>query len=71
MQKKRLECVKFGLACKKIRESKGLSQEKVAELARYHRTYYSGIERGERNLSLIAIHRVAKALGVPPAKLVE
>jgi transcriptional regulator with XRE-family HTH domain len=52
-----------------IRERKGISQEKLAALAGLHRTYVSSVERGERNISLLNIERLAIALSVPLAKL--
>ena len=48
---------------------KGISQEKLAELAGVHRTFVSSVERGERNISLANIVRLARALEVAPAKL--
>ena len=45
-------------------KSRGLSQEKLAELANLHRTYISGIEGGERNVSLINIEKIAEALKI-------
>ena len=54
-----------------IREARGYSQERLAELARLHRTYVGGIERGERNVSLINIWRLAEALDVNPAAFFE
>ena len=47
----------------------GLSQEALAEKADLHWTYIGGIERGERNVSLINIVRIARALDVTPARL--
>ncbi|MGZ3100515.1 helix-turn-helix domain-containing protein [Streptomyces sp. H72] len=54
---------------RELREAKGLSQEGLAELAVLHRTYVGSVERGERNISLVNIHRLARALGVAPAEL--
>ncbi len=45
----------FGENIKKVREKKGLSQEELANIAGFDRTYISLIERGKRNLSLMNI----------------
>jgi transcriptional regulator with XRE-family HTH domain len=55
---------KFGNKLQEIRKQKGLSQEKLAFKSGLHRTYISDIERGARNLSLINIEKIAKALGI-------
>jgi transcriptional regulator with XRE-family HTH domain len=60
---------RFGKRVRELRERLGISQEGLAERCGLHRTYVGGIERGERNPSLINIGRIADALGVPPAKL--
>ncbi|MDR4887967.1 helix-turn-helix transcriptional regulator [Fredinandcohnia sp. QZ13] len=60
----KLITTKFGLTVKKIRTSKGISQEKFAEIAGLHRTYISEVERGTRNVSLINIVRIAEALEI-------
>lgn len=57
--------VRFGKNLRKLREKAGVSQEKLAALAGLHRTYVSSIERGERNISLLNIEKLAIALCVP------
>lgn len=59
----------FGENLRLIRANRGISQEKLAELAGLHRTYVSSAERGERNVSLETIEKLAKALGVSMATL--
>ena len=61
----------FGFSVKKQRAAKGLSQETLAEKADLDRTYLSDVERGTRNLGVKNVVRIAKALGVTPAKLME
>lgn len=58
-----------GLNIRKIREDKGLSQEKLAALADLHRTYIGQIERGEKNLGLRNLEKIAKALHVKITEL--
>ncbi len=55
---------KFGNKLKELRKQKNLSQEKLAFKSGLHRTYISDIERGARNLSLVNIEKIAKALGI-------
>ena len=55
---------KLGLKIKELRKSKGLSQEKLANLAEIDRTYLPTIEKGERNVSIEVIEKLAKALEV-------
>ena len=62
--------VAFGLRLKKHRLDKNLSQEELAALCELHRTYISSAERGERNISLINIYKIASALKISPMKLV-
>lgn len=61
----------FGTRVRLMREQKGLSQEGLALLCDLDRTYIGGVERGERNISLINIHKIARALGVSPKELME
>jgi transcriptional regulator with XRE-family HTH domain len=54
--------IRFGRAIRRIREEQEINQEEAAERCGLHRTYYSGIERGVRNVSLLNIEKVAKGL---------
>jgi transcriptional regulator with XRE-family HTH domain len=54
--------IRFGRAIRRIREEQQINQEEAAERCGLHRTYYSGIERGVRNVSLLNIEKVAKGL---------
>jgi transcriptional regulator with XRE-family HTH domain len=57
--------VRFGERLREIRRKKVVSQEALAEQAGLHRTYVSSIERGERNISIVNIAKLAEALEVP------
>jgi transcriptional regulator with XRE-family HTH domain len=61
----------FGNRVRQLRLKRRLSQEKLAELADLHRNYVGGIERGERNVGLLNIVKLARALAVKPASLME
>ncbi|MGC2659494.1 MAG: helix-turn-helix transcriptional regulator [Bryobacteraceae bacterium] len=54
--------IRFGRAIRRIREEQEINQEEAADRCGLHRTYYSGIERGVRNVSLVNIEKVAKGL---------
>lgn len=56
---------RVGHRVKQLRAKKGLSQEALADAVGVDRTYMSGIERGIRNLSLLKLRDVARALSVP------
>jgi transcriptional regulator with XRE-family HTH domain len=55
---------KFGIKLRQLRLERALSQEKLAHLAEIDRTYLPGIEKGERNVSLSVIEKLAKALKI-------
>jgi transcriptional regulator with XRE-family HTH domain len=53
------------------RQARGLSQEAFADLVGVHRTYMGGLERGERNLTLKSVERIATKLGMKPLELLR
>lgn len=59
----------FGNRIRQLRQARGLSQEKLAELTGFHRTYIGMIERGERNLSLSNIGVFATVFEISIADL--
>ena len=61
----------FGDRVRKLRRKNNWSQEELAKRAGLHRTYIGSIERSERNVSLINIERIAKALKVNITDLIE
>jgi transcriptional regulator with XRE-family HTH domain len=60
---------RFGMRVRRLRQMARLSQEELASKIGIHRTYIGGIERGERNLGLMNILRIADALEISPASL--
>lgn len=62
---------RFGKRVKELRQSKKLSQEKLANLAEVDRTYLPEVERGERNISLVVAEKIAHALGTKLATLID
>ena len=61
----------FSHNVRKVRIAKGLSQEDLAELANLHRNYVGGVERGERNISVDNMEKIAKALATTIPKLLQ
>src|SRR5262245_38684763 len=59
---------RFGDRLRAVRTRKKLSQERLAEIAGLHRTYVSLIERGERNVTLTTVEKLARALGAEMAE---
>jgi ribosome-binding protein aMBF1 (putative translation factor) len=54
----------FGERIRELRKAKGISQEELADKASLHRTYIGMIERGEKNISIINIEKIAKSLDI-------
>ncbi|MFH1141087.1 MAG: helix-turn-helix transcriptional regulator [Chloroflexota bacterium] len=65
------ELRRFGENVRRNRVKEGLSQEALADLSGLHRTYIGGVERGERNISLVNIVRIARALNMALADLLQ
>ena len=63
--------VKLGVAIRKARKKLGLSQEALAIDAGLDRSYMGGIERGEHNISVVNVQKIANALGLRISKLFE
>ena len=54
---------------RRLRQERNYSQEELAEICGYHRTYIGSIERGERNITLSTLEALSEALGVSPTML--
>lgn len=61
--------VRFGKALRQRRNKLGVSQEAFADMCELDRTYVGGIERGERNVALVNIEKIAKTLRVSISEL--
>lgn len=62
---------RVGKNLRSYREARGLSQETFADKLGFHRTYVGGLERGERNLTLKALERIAARLDLDPLALLS
>lgn len=62
--------VAFGRSIREARKERGISQEELAHRSGVDRSYMSSIERGEQNVGLMSMSRVAAALGVTLSELV-
>ena len=61
--------VRFGKTLRKLRKKQGVSQEAFTDKCDLHRTYISDIERGERNVSLENIEKIAQVLNIQMSEL--
>ena len=71
MSRKRNVRQVFGHNLRKHREALGISQEDLAEKADLHRTYIGSVERGERNVSIDNMERLARAVGTTIEELLK
>lgn len=62
---------RFGARVRAERERARVSQEDLADRTGLHRTYIGGVERGERNLGLLNVIRIARALGLTVSSLLK
>ncbi|HLP90541.1 MAG TPA: helix-turn-helix transcriptional regulator [Nostocaceae cyanobacterium] len=62
---------KFGDRIRQLRQIRGISQENLAHLSGLDRSYIGGVERGERNISLINIQKIANALNISLRELFD
>lgn len=62
--------IAFGKRVREVRKSKGISQERLAEMAGIDRSYMGNIERGEKNITLKKAYEVCDALGIEIQELV-
>ena len=61
----------FGQHLATLRQERGWSQDMLAQRSGLSRSYVGGVERGQRNLALLNICRLAEALGITPAQLMD
>ncbi len=61
----------IGSKIRKLRENKGWSQEQLAFECKLHRTYIGSVERGERNITILTLIRIAKTLNVSVSEILK
>lgn len=69
MNKGKEQCRVFGESVRKLRVSSGITQEELADLSGLDRSYIGGVERGDRNPTLVVIGKIAAGLSVPISSL--
>jgi len=62
---------KFGKNLRALRKEASLSQERLADIAGVHRTYIGMIERGEKNITIVNIEKLARALNISISELLK
>lgn len=71
MNKKNITLIKIGKNIKRIRTKEKLSQEELAFKAKLHRTYIGSVERGEKNVTVLNLVKIADALNIEPSVLLK
>ena len=61
----------LGQAIRRVRQQRGISQEQLALLAEVDRSYVGRVERGDNNVAILTLTKLAKALGITVAKLAQ
>jgi len=61
----------IGLNIRETRKEKGMSQESLALAADLDRSYVGGVERGERNIAIVNLKKIADALNIPVSQLLK
>ncbi|MCK5117426.1 MAG: helix-turn-helix transcriptional regulator [Candidatus Aegiribacteria sp.] len=65
------EAIEFGKNLRQLRLERGFTQEKLGDLSGLHRNYISSIERGERNIGLVSMLKLATALRIHPSQFFD
>lgn len=68
-QRQNPSLIALGQAIRRMRQTKGISQEKLALLAEVDRSYMGRVERGDNNVAVLTLERIAAAMGVTLAEL--
>jgi len=71
MTHKQQVLIRFGKRVRAERVKRNISQERLGQLAKVHRTYIGMIERAEKNITITNVEKVAKALGLRPSQLLD